>query len=52
MPKDYDDYELREEYDLAQLPIMPKGRYASERWIEQTIVSELPDVAQDAFNRR
>jgi hypothetical protein len=23
--------ELQEEYDLAQLPIMPKGRYAPER---------------------
>lgn len=26
-----DDYELREEYDLSQLPILPKGRYAPER---------------------
>jgi hypothetical protein len=26
-----DDDELAEEYDLASLPIMPKGRYAPER---------------------
>jgi hypothetical protein len=26
-----DDYKLQEGYDLSQLPIMPKGRYAPER---------------------
>jgi hypothetical protein len=31
MKKNYDDYELREEYDLSELPVMPKGRYAPER---------------------
>ena len=45
MPKD-DDYELREEYDLAQLPILPKGRYAPERRIGRNIVVLAPDVAQ------
>jgi hypothetical protein len=29
--KKIDDDELAEEYDLASLPIMPKGRYAPER---------------------
>jgi hypothetical protein len=28
---DCDHYELREEYDLSQLPILPKGRYAPGR---------------------
>ena len=28
MKQDFDDYELHEEYDLEQLRIMPKGRYA------------------------
>jgi hypothetical protein len=31
MDKRNDDYDLREEYDLSQLPIVPKGRYAPER---------------------
>ncbi len=46
IPKDYDDYELREEYDLAQLPILPKGRYAPERRIGKNVVVLAPDVAQ------
>ena len=45
MPKD-DDYELREEYDLAQLPIVPKGRYAPERRMGRNIVVLAPDIAQ------
>ena len=28
---DPDDYELRDEYDLAQMVIVAKGRYAPER---------------------
>jgi len=46
MPKAYDDYELREEYDLAQLPILPKGRYAPECRSGKNIVVLAPDVAQ------
>jgi len=30
MKKPNDDYDLQEEYDLSQLPIMPKGHYAPE----------------------
>lgn len=26
----YDDYELRKEYDLSKMAILPKGRFASE----------------------
>lgn len=46
MKKDYDDYELREEYDLSELPIMPKGRYAPERKAGKNLVVLDPDVAQ------
>lgn len=46
MKKDYDDYELREEYDLTQMPIMPKGRYAPERRMGKNIVVLAPDIAQ------
>lgn len=46
MKRNYDDYELREEYDLSQLPIMPKGRYAPERRVSKNLVVLEPDVAQ------
>lgn len=51
MSKDFtkkksDDYELRPEYDLAQLPVMPKGRYAPERRLGRNVVVLDPDVAQ------
>ena len=46
MKKDYDDYDLHEEYDLSQLPIMPKGRYAPERRVGKNLVVLEPDVAQ------
>jgi hypothetical protein len=44
--KPNDDYELREEYDLSQLPIMPKGRYAPERRAGSNIVVLEPDLAR------
>lgn len=46
MKKDHDDYDLREEYDLSQLPIMPKGRYAPERRTGKNLVLLDPDIAQ------
>jgi len=46
MKKNYDDYELREEYDLSKLPIMPKGRYAPERRVRKNLIVLDPDVAQ------
>ena len=46
MKKNDDDYELRAEYDLSQLPIMPKGRYAPERRIGKNLVILDPDIAQ------
>lgn len=41
-----DDYELRGEYDLSKMQIMPKGRYVPERRAGRNIVVLEPDVAQ------
>ncbi len=41
-----DDYELREEYDLSQLPIIPKGRYAPEQRVGSNVVVLEPDLAR------
>ena len=41
-----DDYELKEEYDLSQLPIVPKGRYAPERRAGRNVVVLEPDLAR------
>ncbi len=48
MPKrrDPSDYELRDEYDLAKMTIVPKGRYAPERRAGKNLVVLAPDVAQ------
>jgi len=37
---------LQEEYDLSQLPIMPKGRYAPERRVGSNVVVLEPDLAR------
>jgi hypothetical protein len=44
--KPNDDDELREAYDLSQLPIMPRGRYAPERRRGRNLVVLEPDVAR------
>ncbi len=44
--KNSDDYELREEYDLSKLPVVPKGRYAPERRIGKNLAVLDPDIAQ------
>jgi hypothetical protein len=44
--KAHDDYDLRDEYDLSQLPIMPEGRYASQRRLGSNLVVLAPDVAE------
>ncbi len=46
MKKPNEDYELREEYDLSQLSIMPKGRYAPERRAGSNLVVIEPDLAR------
>jgi hypothetical protein len=46
MKKGYEDYELKDEYDLSELPVMPKGRYAPERRAKKNLIVLDPDVAQ------
>lgn len=43
---DSDDYELRDEYDLSQMTILPRGRYAPERRAGKNVVLLAPDVVQ------
>ena len=43
---DPNDYELRDEYDLAEMTIVAKGRYAPERRAGKNVVLLAPDVAQ------
>jgi hypothetical protein len=47
MPKqsDPDDYEMRDEYDLSEMTILPRGRYAPERRAGKNVVLLAPDVA-------
>ncbi len=44
--KKQDDYELREEYDLSKMTIMPKGRFDPKRRIGNNVVVLEPDVAK------
>ena len=44
--KKQDDYELREEYDLSKMTIMPKGRFDPKRRIGSSIIVPEPDVAK------
>lgn len=46
MKKPNEDYELEEEYDLSQLPVMPRGRYAPEKRLARNLVVLEPDLAQ------
>lgn len=46
MKKPNEDYELQEEYDLSQLPIMPRGRYAPERRRGSNLFVLDPDLAR------
>lgn len=45
-PTDPDDYELKDEYDLSQMTIVPKGRFAPERRLGSNVIVLEPDVAQ------
>ncbi len=48
MPKrtNSEDYELRSEYDLSKMTIMPKGRYAPSRRAGKNVALLAPDVAR------
>lgn len=43
--KDNEQYDLREEYDLAKMPILPRGRYAPNRRAGRNVAILDPDVA-------
>jgi hypothetical protein len=47
MPRrsDPEDYDLREEYDLATMTVVPKGRYAPDRRTGKNVVLLAEDVA-------
>jgi hypothetical protein len=44
--KKQDDYELKEEYDLSKMTILPKGRFDPRRRIGNNIIVLEPDVAK------
>jgi hypothetical protein len=48
MPKQssVEEYELRDEYDLASMTVVARGRYAPERRVGKNVVLLAPDVAQ------
>ena len=46
MKKPDKDYDLQEEYDLSQLLVMPRGRYAPERRLGSNLVVLEPDLAR------
>lgn len=45
-PTDPDDYELKDEYDLSQMTIVPKGRFAPEQRLGSNVILLESDVAQ------
>ncbi len=45
-PNDAEDYDLRDEYDLSQMTVVPKGRFAPGRRQGKNVVVLAPDVAE------
>ena len=41
-----DGYELRAEYDLSKMTVVPKGRYAPERRAGKNVALLAPDVVE------
>jgi hypothetical protein len=41
-----DDYELREEYDLSKMAVLPKGRFDPKRRIGTNVVVLEPEIAK------
>jgi len=41
-----DDYDLRDEYDLANMTVLPKGRYAPDRRAGSNVILLAPDVVE------
>jgi hypothetical protein len=45
MPKQ-DDYELKDEYDLSKMTVLPRGRFAPERRMGKNVAVLEPEIAQ------
>ena len=41
-----DDYELKDEYDLSKITVLPRGRFAPERRMGKNVAVLEPDIAQ------
>ena len=41
-----DDYELRDEYDLSKMTILPKGRFDPKRRIGTNVIVLDPEIAK------
>jgi len=41
-----DDYELRDEYDLSKMTVLPKGRFDPKRRIGTNVVVLDPEIAK------
>ena len=41
-----DDYELKDEYDLSKMTILPKGRFDPKRRVGKNVVLLDPDIAK------
>jgi hypothetical protein len=44
--KKQDDYELRDEYDLSKMPVLPKGRFDPKRRAGTNVVVLEPEIAR------
>lgn len=44
--KKQDDYELREEYDLTKMAVLPKGRFDPKRRVGTNVVILEPEIAK------
>ena len=50
MKKNYiqqpDDYELKEEYDLSKMTVLPRGRFDPKRRLGSNVIVSEPEVAK------
>ena len=44
--KKQDDYELREEYDLSKMTVLPKGRFDPKRRMGSNVIVLEPEIAK------
>ncbi len=44
--KKQDDYELKKEYDLSKMTVLPRGRFDPKRRIGNNVVLLEPDIAK------